>query len=138
MAFVSCAGPLDDDDSSPANDDDSGLADDDDATPVGSLFDDVSEEAGMVDATGGFGVGAADINADGWPDLFYPSPKGTRLFLNQGDGTFVDVAAAWGLANQRRKGEGAPFGSGAVKFDVLGLEAALAELLHEVGNLAEH
>ena len=46
---------------------------------------------------GGGTVG--DFNGDGWPDVFVPS-GGTRpdfLFINDGDGTFTESAAAWGL-----------------------------------------
>lgn len=46
--------------------------------------------------TGGVSIG--DVDADGWPDVFMTrlgAPD--HLFLNQGDGTFVDVAAAVGL-----------------------------------------
>ncbi|MCA9290298.1 MAG: CRTAC1 family protein [Phycisphaerales bacterium] len=47
--------------------------------------------------TGGMGVG--DFDRDGDQDLFWIS-GGTgpdKLFINQGDGTFVDEAASWGL-----------------------------------------
>ncbi len=70
----------------------------------------------------------ADLNEDGWPDLFVaayidlenkiPHPSGAfpqdyyglpdRLYLNNGDGTFHDVAAAVGLAREER-GLGAIF-----------------------------
>jgi len=46
------------------------------------------------------GVAVADFNRDGWPDLFVLR-GGTgydRLFINQGNGTFIDRAAAWGVA----------------------------------------
>ncbi|MCH2100455.1 MAG: CRTAC1 family protein [Planctomycetes bacterium] len=46
---------------------------------------------------GGGTVG--DFNSDGWPDVFVPS-GGTRpdfFFINDGDGTFTESAAAWGL-----------------------------------------
>ncbi len=48
--------------------------------------------------TGGCAVG--DFNNDGWPDLFWIGGGLTpdRLFINRGDGTFADEAAAWGVA----------------------------------------
>ncbi|KIG12425.1 ASPIC/UnbV domain-containing protein [Enhygromyxa salina] len=48
--------------------------------------------------TGGVSVG--DVNADGWPDVFMTRLAAPdHLFLNQGDGTFVDVAAQVGLGD---------------------------------------
>src|SRR5262245_49186296 len=48
------------------------------------------------------GCACGDWNADGYQDLFLPSGGGTngvdRLYINQGDGTFVDDAATWGIA----------------------------------------
>jgi hypothetical protein len=59
--------------------------------------------AGMIPGinewiTSGLAVG--DFNRDGWPDLFVIR-GGTgydRLFINQGNGTFLDRAATWGVA----------------------------------------
>lgn len=50
--------------------------------------------------TGGGAVG--DFNRDGWQDVFFlGGPQGVdRLFINNGDGTFSDAAAAWGVARQ--------------------------------------
>lgn len=58
---------------------------------------------GMIPGTNEWitsGVAVGDFNRDGWPDLFVVR-GGTgydRLFINQGNGTFVDRAAAWGVA----------------------------------------
>ena len=48
--------------------------------------------------TGGFGI--ADFDGDGWPDIFVPrGGVGTdRLFMNRGDGTYVNEALARGVA----------------------------------------
>ncbi|PRQ06907.1 CRTAC1 family protein [Enhygromyxa salina] len=46
--------------------------------------------------TGGVSIG--DVDQDGWPDVFMTRLAAPdHLFLNQGDGTFVDVAAEVGL-----------------------------------------
>lgn len=49
--------------------------------------------------SGGGTVG--DFNNDGWPDLFVPSggELPDKLFINDGDGTFTDMAASWGLVD---------------------------------------
>lgn len=107
VGLQACVAPDDDDDTSPG--------DDDDLSAGSTLFQDVGEEAGISIATGGFGVGVADVNLDGWPDLFFPSLQSTRLFLNQGDGTFVDVAQAWGIV--QAEGENSPFGCTFADYD---------------------
>lgn len=63
-------------------------------------FTDVSGEAGLGRAFGnGLGVTAADLNNDGWPDL-YVANDGTanQLWINQGDGRFDNVAMLSGAA----------------------------------------
>lgn len=44
------------------------------------------------------GITAADVDNDGWYDLFIPDGVESRLFLNRRDGTFEDVTARAGLA----------------------------------------
>jgi len=77
-------------------------------------FNNVTDEAGLtfthsvLEDTIGHpmhgGVTAADFDGDGWPDLFVTGGGGIedRLFMNQGDGTFVDEAALWGLTDMYR------------------------------------
>jgi hypothetical protein len=48
-------------------------------------------------AFGGGGVAAEDLNNDGWPDVLLLSGLGNKLFLNNGDGTFVDNTTQAGL-----------------------------------------
>ena len=59
-------------------------------------FTNVSKEAGILEDAGfGLGVAVADVNQDGWPDI-YVSNDGVPndvLYRNNGNGTFTNVAA---------------------------------------------
>jgi len=85
------------------------------SAPATGRFVDVTKQAGLdylhwhmpetigetrcaaVEYTGG-GAAVADFNADGWLDLFVTRMElANKLFINQGDGTFVDQAAEAGL-----------------------------------------
>ncbi|MFP5078879.1 VCBS repeat-containing protein [Pedobacter sp. JCM 36344] len=60
-------------------------------------FTDVSDAAGLINTsfTYGLGAGIADLNNDGWPDIYisndYSSPD--YLYINNGKGKFVDQLA---------------------------------------------
>lgn len=56
----------------------------------GLKFKDVSRAAGLPEAAAGLGVAAADINLDGWPDIFLASTLGNFLLLNDGHGKFQE------------------------------------------------
>ncbi|MFQ5738335.1 MAG: CRTAC1 family protein [Acidobacteriota bacterium] len=68
-------------------------------------FTNVSFQAGLVDLFGGSGVAAADIDNDGHVDLFVNRdgnimvaiPPRSRLYHNNGDGTFSNITAASGI-----------------------------------------
>jgi len=66
-------------------------------------FRDIAEAAGVVDAEGrGLQAVFADLDDDGWPDLYVANDQSfDRLFHNQGDGTFLDVAARAGTRDPR-------------------------------------
>ncbi len=87
--------------------------------PEGRLrFEDVSEKAGVAVHAVGFSAAAADVNRDGWTDLYVASynrygvvmpdsweraTNGTPnlLLLNRGDGTFREAAREWGVDDGR-------------------------------------
>ncbi len=71
----------------------------------GFQFEDITDKAGVADTEGWkTGVTMADVNADGRLDIYvshvseYKGLTGkNRLFINNGDGTFSDKAAYFGL-----------------------------------------
>jgi len=71
-------------------------------------FTDVTLKAG-VSAEGLFGMGVAvgDYDNDGFPDLFVLGYDRCILYRNNGDGTFTDVTARAGVANQGKWGSSA-------------------------------
>src|SRR5713226_299866 len=61
-------------------------------------FTDVSREAGILRQIGyGLGVAVADVNGDGWPDLYVSNDVAPNdvLYINNGNGTFTDRAGTW-------------------------------------------
>lgn len=60
-------------------------------------FTNVSDEAGISNRGWGLSVTVSDFNRDGFPDIFvgndYIEPD--YLYINQGDGTFIDEAEAY-------------------------------------------
>jgi len=71
-------------------------------------FTDVGAQAGVNDLGAAGGNAWADYDNDGWVDLYVAnrtgsegSPLPNRLYRNMGDGTFVDVAPALGVNDQR-------------------------------------
>jgi hypothetical protein len=68
--------------------------------PAGSRqslhFTDVTDRAGFVPGDYGMGAAVGDYDNDGDPDVFVTNYGPNRLYRNNGDGTFTDVAAAAG------------------------------------------
>ena len=61
-------------------------------------FTDASGRAGILkDAGYGLGVAVADVNRDGWPDIYVSNDAAPNdvLYVNNGNGTFTDKAARW-------------------------------------------
>ena len=63
-------------------------------------FEDVTAKAGLFDTTSkSLGVTMIDVNQDGWPDLFVANDtQPNKLYRNQRDGTFKDMALEAGVA----------------------------------------
>lgn len=79
-------------------------------------FADVTLQAGLGAPMGVMGAGVADLDNDGYLDLYFGTgdPQLSRLepnrvFRNQGDGTFVDVTALTGFQRPGNKGHGVSF-----------------------------
>ena len=72
-------------------------------------FSDVSSQSGIESVSQPlYGTNVADWNNDGWPDVI-TSPycrTGGSLWMNNGDGTFTDVASAIGYSAQNMGGDG--------------------------------
>ncbi|SMO78812.1 FG-GAP repeat-containing protein [Fodinibius sediminis] len=60
-------------------------------------FSDVSREAGIRKEGFSLGIAVADINKDGFPDVYISNDIQTDdlLYINNGDGTFTDKSAAY-------------------------------------------
>jgi hypothetical protein len=61
-------------------------------------FTNVSREAGILrDAGFGLGVAVADVNGDGWPDIYVSNDAAPSdvLYINNKDGTFTNKRASW-------------------------------------------
>lgn len=59
----------------------------------GCRFVDTTKQAGLADTGWTLAVASADIDKDGWPDLYVANDFGTdKVFRNNHDGTFSDVS----------------------------------------------
>jgi tetratricopeptide (TPR) repeat protein len=79
-------------------------------------FTDVTLKAGLHYPMGTMGAGIADLDNDGYLDIYFGTgdPQLTRLepnrfFRNKGDGTFEDQTRAAGFARPGNKGHGVTF-----------------------------
>ena len=64
-------------------------------------FTDVTQQAGVGDTGYGVGCAAADINNDGYPEIYVTNYGSNRLYHNNGDGTFTDVTQQAGVGDER-------------------------------------
>ncbi len=63
-------------------------------------FTDVTDQSGINAIGFGFGVATGDVDNDGFVDLYLTSFGGCQLYRNNGNGTFTDITASSGTANQ--------------------------------------
>jgi hypothetical protein len=64
----------------------------------GGAFEDVTDKAGVGHPGWGMGVCTADVDGDGWEDLYVTALGGNRFYRNNRDGTFADLHRAGGPA----------------------------------------
>ena len=64
-------------------------------------FSDVTMRAGVGDTGYGVGCAAADINNDGYPEIYVTNYGINRLYLNNGNGTFTDISVKAGVGDKR-------------------------------------
>ena len=86
-------------------------------------FIDVSREAGIADTakTYGMTVVAADLDEDGWPDIYVACDSTqSLLFMNNHDGTFREEGVLRGVALSDDGGEQAGMGVGVGDYDLDG------------------
>ncbi len=87
----------------------------------GGRFRDVTEQAGLVDARWkyyGLGVVAADLDDDGWPDLYVANDSTPNyLYRNNRNGTFTEIATTAGVAYNDDGLEQASMGVDAADYD---------------------
>jgi hypothetical protein len=83
-------------------------------------FEDVSERAGIRKVQGfyAFTAVAADLNGDGWPDIYVACDSTPSIFFrNNKDGTFSDIAAEAGVAFNENGAEQGGMGVAVGDFD---------------------
>ena len=75
----------------------------------GLKFQDISESSGVINTKWGSGCTMIDINQDGWLDIYVTvsgsglsSQLGNLLYINNGDNTFKESAAEYGIDDERQ------------------------------------
>src|SRR5229473_669607 len=86
-------------------------------------FADVSEKSGILKANGTYGLGVltADLDNDGWPDIYVANDStASALYQNKHNGTFIDVALEAGCALSADGKPQAGMGISAADYDLDG------------------
>ncbi len=105
-------------------------------------FEDVTEQAGLASAEAGrtLGAVAADLDGDGWQDLYVGNDAGpNHYWRNAGAGTFTEEALLIGTAVNRAGKAEASMGIDAADYDRDGdLDLFLTHLVVETNTLYEN
>ncbi len=64
-------------------------------------FSDVTEKSGILATGYGMGAAVGDINNDGLPDLYLTNLGSNQMYMNRGNGKFVDVTRESGTDDPR-------------------------------------
>jgi hypothetical protein len=83
-------------------------------------FADVSKKAGILNTPGTYGLGvlAADLDNDGWPDIYVANDStSSALYRNNHDSTFTDIAIEAGVAYSADGKSQAGMGIAAADYD---------------------
>jgi hypothetical protein len=86
-------------------------------------FTDVSEKSGILKANGTYGLGVltADLDNDGWPDIYVANDStASALYQNKKNGTFSDIALEAGCALSADGKPQAGMGISAADYDLDG------------------
>ena len=86
-------------------------------------FTDVSEKSGILKANGTYGLGVltADLDNDGWPDIYVANDStASALYQNKKNGTFTDIALEAGCALSADGKPQAGMGISAADYDLDG------------------
>src|SRR6202158_600720 len=86
-------------------------------------FTDVTEQAGILDANGTYGLGVltGDFDNDGWPDIYVANDStASALYKNLKNGKFTDVAMEAGCALSADGKPQAGMGVSAIDYDLDG------------------
>ena len=93
---------------------------------VNGVFQDVSQSSGADAYMHSMGVGVGDFDGNGYPDLYCTNERaedtGNRLFLNQGDGTFLDLSHEAGVAGEWADGYATGWGALFLDYDNDGVQ----------------
>ena len=89
------------------------------------VFEDVTKKAGLYDPTSkSLGIALIDIDNDGWIDLFVANDtQANKLYRNNHDGTFTDMALEAGVAYSDAGKKRAGMGADAEDYDLSGRQS---------------